>query len=163
MKLTLIALSLILAAALLWAVRLPRTRAAEATRELAAPVERVFAVVTDIEDASWRSDLKDVRVLDRTPGREVWEEIPHRGPPIRFRTRARVSPERFEIEIVDGNGFGGHWVGEFHVVAPDRTRLRFVETAFTEGLVPTVMSHLFFDPERAVRTYLDDLARKLGG
>jgi hypothetical protein len=57
----------------------PASRKASGSREIAAPRERVWQLITDVAaQPDWRPDVVAVEVLDATPGRErcgYWNRI----------------------------------------------------------------------------------------
>jgi hypothetical protein len=138
---------------------LPSERLAKRTAKIKASPEIVFAKVTDISNQKWRSNVEKVEVVDLTPGQEVWTEYPKKGPPIKFRTKGRIPLSRFEIEIIDNPQFGGHWVGTFAPVGIGETEIEFTEKVMVIGIIPKIMSYIFFDVDESVEVYLADLKK----
>jgi len=159
MKLVLIGLlaSIVLVAAI--GVSLPNERSSKRKSIIKADIEKVFSRVTEISNQSWRSQIETVEIVDSTPGQEVWIEKPKRGPSMKFRTKVKNHPGRFEIEIIDNPRIGGHWVGTFNSTPNGETEVEFAEHVVVHGLIPKLMSYVFFDIDQSVDTYIDDLKR----
>lgn len=161
-RLTSIAVLLAVGGVWMASALLPERRIASKTRIYRSDREAVFSVVTRIADGSWRRRIRDIRVIDSSPGKEVWVEIPHSGPELRFRTCSLQRPFRFEIEIIDNSNLGGRWIGEFEKLSEGGTRVHFTEEVITSGLIAKFLSRIFFDIEASIEEYLDDLGKKLG-
>jgi hypothetical protein len=139
---------------------LPSERSAKRTVLIKASQETVFAKVTEVSNQAWRSQIGGIEVIDATPGREVWIEKPKNGPPIKFRTRVKTHPSRFEIEIIDNPRFGGYWVGAFSATTNGETAVEFSEHV-VDGLIAKLMSYAFFSVDKSVDRYIKDLQRAL--
>jgi|688.fasta_scaffold313677_3 hypothetical protein len=138
---------------------LPSERTASRKAIIKAPPEVVFSKVTNIADQEWRSTVGEVEVTDLTQGQEVWIEKPKKGPPIKFRTKVKNPVSRFEIEIIDNPNFGGHWVGTFNPVSKGETEVEFTEKVIVTGIIPKIMSHIFFNVDQSVEIYINDLKK----
>lgn len=135
---------------------------------VAAPPERVWAVIADhAAEPAWRKDLRAVeRLPDSERGEEVWREAHFRGPPLTLRTLERIAPsggapgrlvralrlERFLVdgrwEIVVETGEGGTLVTITEFAVTESPFARFF------GLLPGA--------DRFLRLYLTSLAGALG-
>jgi hypothetical protein len=138
---------------------LPSERTATRKATIKAPPEIVFSKVTSIANQEWRSNVGRVEVTNSTQGQEIWIETPKKGPPLKFRTKVKTPVSRFEIEIIDNPSFGGHWVGTFNPVGEGETEVEFTEKVIVTGIFPKIMSHLFFDVDQSVETYISDLKK----
>ena len=134
------------------------------TEYFPCPVERVWQVVTDLSHTAWRSDLKQVEVLDETHFVEytksgyatnftitVWE--PFR----RWAFTMENGNRRWAFTMENGN-MSGSWEGVFES-AEDGAQLHCTETVNAKHwwLHPFVPGYL----KRQQRLYLDDLRREL--
>lgn len=138
----------------------PRERSASAEFQFKASPERVYQQILDIEGArTWRADLQDVRIVTREP-QLVWDEIPRRGPPIRFTLEAARPSEEIVLTLV-GQGFRGRWTGQFRSHAGG-TLARFEERPVAENGFANLMGRIFYNPETSVRHYAVMLATGLG-
>ena len=130
-----------------------------ATREasLAAPPERVFSVLRDVEKfPTWRSDVKSVEVLATTPALR-WRE---RGDnDITFEMETVEAPGKIVTRIVDKTlPFGGSWT---YALSPEGGGTRLVITENGEVYNPLFrfMSRFVFGHTATIDRYLDDLGR----
>jgi uncharacterized protein YndB with AHSA1/START domain len=137
---------------------LPVTRTASATREIAAPPEGVWRLITDVAaQPGWRPELAAVEVLDATPGRERWIERPRGGPAIRFQTERQVAPT--EWTIVFSGPAEGRWTGRLEPLPDNRgTRLSVEEIASVRNPWMRLLARLVFDPQVFVDAYLRQVA-----
>ena len=92
------------------------------TEYFPCPVERVWQVVTDLSQTAWRSDLKQVEVLDETH----FVEHTKSGYATNFTVTACEPFRRWAFAMENGN-MSGSWEGIFEA-AEGGTRLHCTET-----------------------------------
>lgn len=85
------------------------------------PREAVWAVVTDLDNWQWRSDLEG---LEQT-GPDSFVEYGKGGFATHFTVTSRQEPERWAFDLVNAS-MEGTWTGEFQVV-PEGTKITFTE------------------------------------
>ena len=117
------------------------------------PVERVWQVVTDLTNTSWRSDLKRVEVLDEAH----FVEHTKSGYATRFTVTVWEPPRRWAFTMENGN-MTGAWEGIFEGLEGG-ARLTCTEEVNAKHwwMRPFVPGYL----KRQQRLYLDDLRRAL--
>ena len=132
-----------------------------ATREttLAAPPERVFSVLRDVEKfPTWRSDVKQVEVLATTPALR-WRE---RGDnDITFEMETAEPPRKIVTRIADKTlPFGGSWTYE---LSPEGggTRLAITENGEVYNPLFRFMSRFVFGHTVTIDRFIEDLGRHL--
>jgi uncharacterized protein YndB with AHSA1/START domain len=132
-----------------------------ATREtrLAAPPERVFSVLRDVEKfPAWRSDVTSVEVLATTPALR-WRE---RGDnDITFEMETVDAPGKIVTRIADKTlPFGGSWTYE---LSPHDggTRLVITENGQVYNPLFRFMSRFVFGHTATLDKFLEDLGRHL--
>ena len=126
-----------------------------------APIEKVWNAVTDIENqAAWRGDLKEVKIIEKSEKGLVWIEYPKKGRPITFREKAKKPYSRYEIEILPGGSFSGYWIGEFSEV-DNGVKLEFTEVGKIHNLIFRVPAYFFFDLEKTIKEYQENLKNHL--
>lgn len=156
-----VAILVILAlAALIFAIGLLLPKQHEFVKEayLKSPPEKVFQVITDFEGQTpWRSDVKEIRVIDHN----TWTEVPKNGTPITFRTKQKVENQIFEIEIIEPKSFNGFWVGTFEQT-PTGTKVLFKEVVIIKNPFFRVLSSIFVDLNKTMEVYMNNLKNKLG-
>jgi hypothetical protein len=142
---------------------LPKQRKAERRTKFDAPVERVWEIVTNIEEqVKWRPSLTRVKVQEHSGDFETWIEYPKNGPAIFFKTKLKNPPTRFEFELTDAKTWKGYWTGEFTPLANHKTSVTFTECSEIANPFIRVLSYVFFDLGATIDQYLKELADKLG-
>jgi hypothetical protein len=150
-----IVLIVIAGAVFAYGASLPVEVKAERTQTLNAPVDKVYAIVSDVAgQAAWRSDVGNVRMS--ADGRS-WTEETKQGVTIAFEEVARTPPTRFEIDFTSPQGFSGRWVGVFAPTPDGKTQITFTETVRTESPIGRLMQQIFAPPGAHIDLYLKDL------
>ena len=117
------------------------------------PIEVVWDTVTNLNDFSWRSDLKDVRIIDENN----FIEITKNGVETYFRITECIKYQSWIFEIENKN-IKGAWVGKFYV-EDDKTILDFTETVVSKQLIFKPFISLYL--KRQQKIYFRDLKAKL--
>lgn len=120
---------------------------------LICPIEIVWDTVTNLNDYSWRSDLKDVRIIDENN----FIEITKNGVETYFRITECIKYQSWIFEIENKN-IKGTWVGKFYV-EDDKTILDFTENVVSKKLIFKPFISLYL--KRQQRIYFKDLKVKL--
>ena len=137
---------------------LPKEREFVKTANLKSPPERVFKIVTDVENqTSWRNDIQEIKVIDQY----TWTETPKKGTPITFKTKQKVENQIFEIEIIEPKSFNGYWVGTFEQI-PTGTKVHFKEVVVIKNPFFRVLSAVFVDLDQTMEDYMTNLKTHLG-
>ena len=100
-------------------------------------------------------------LIEENDGIEVWDEIAKNGSVIRFRTANKQPYSLYEFDIIRGNGFTGHWKGELKSTSTGGTHFTSTETIRIKNPFIKLLSYLFFDLEKFMHTYQNDLRVKL--
>lgn len=117
------------------------------------PVEKVWAIVTDLDNWQWRSDLES---LEQT-GPDTFTEYGKGGFPTRF-TVTRTDPlTRWEFDMENAN-MRGHWSGVFRTV-PAGTEVVFTEQVTAKKWIMRPFVKAYLQKQQA--RYLADLKRAL--
>ena len=136
-----------------WAMTLPQEASASRTALIDAPVDDVFALITDVGNQStWRSDVGTVEVSDDG---KSWVENTSQGIEITFREETKEHG-LYIITYSSPQGFTGHWEGRFGD-ENGATRVDIVETTRTEGLFTRAMARIFAPAGAHIDLYLNDL------
>lgn len=157
---TIVALSLLAIVLLIFIIGLSMPARREYLRqsELKASPDKVFRAVTDVaSQPAWRSDVKEIKVVDSIS----WTEIPYRGTPLTFRVKQKVENHIFEIEIVESASINGSWIGIFEQNGTG-TKVEFKEVIVVKNPFMRVMSVLFTDLDKTMDLYMRNLRNKLG-
>lgn len=155
----LISVVAIIAIVLIIGLFLPKERTFTKTAVLNSDVTKVFNIVTDFKNqTTWRSDVKEIIVIDNN----TWTEVPKKGTAITFKIKQKVENEIFEIEIIEPNNFNGYCVGTFKQTKPNETAMEFKEVVTISNPFFRVLSYLFVDLDKTMELYLQNLKQKLG-
>lgn len=137
---------------------LPSKREFVKHAELKSPPEKIFHVVTAVEDqTSWRNDVQKIKII----GPNTWTEIPKKGISITFRIRQKVENRLFEIEIIEPKSFNGSWIGTFEETTTG-TKVVFREVVVIKNPFFRVWSSIFLDLDKVMEVYISNLKTKLG-
>ena len=117
------------------------------------PIEVVWDTVTNLNDFSWRSDLKAVKIIDE----HNFIEIAKNGIETYFRITECIKYQSWIFEIENKN-IKGAWVGKFYV-EDDKTILDFTETVVSKKLIFKPFISLYL--KRQQKIYFRDLKAKL--
>lgn len=122
--------------------------------EFACDVEKVWDVVTSLEEYSWRSDLGKIEILE--PGRRFAEHTKD-GYVTEFTITAFEPYKRYEFDMENEN-MKGHWIGIFSGHG-GKSMIEFTEDVTAEKIFmkPFVKGYLKKQQEK----YVEDLRRKL--
>lgn len=121
--------------------------------ELSADIGTVWAVVTS-DNASWRSNLREIKRIDETHFIEVGRD----GYETRFTVTAAEPNSLYEFDIENDN-ITGHWTGKFSV-QNGKTAIEFTEDVTPKRAImkPFVKGYL----KKQQAAYLRDLRKALG-
>lgn len=117
------------------------------------PIEIVWDTVTNLNDFSWRSDLKAVKIIDE----HNFIEIAKNGIETYFRITECIKYQSWIFEIENKN-IKGTWVGKFFSKG-DKTILDFTENVISKKIIFKPFISLYL--KRQQRIYFKDLKVKL--
>ena len=117
------------------------------------PIEIVWDTVTNLNDFSWRSDLKAVKIIDE----HNFIEIAKNGIETYFRITECIKYRSWIFEI-DNKNIKGFWLGKFYSKG-DKTILDFTENVVSKKVIfkPFISFYL----KRQQKIYFRDLKVKL--
>ena len=120
---------------------------------LLCPIEKVWNKVTDLNDFVWRSDLKNIRIIDDNK----FVEISKDGIETYFKVTECIKNQCWSFEIENEN-IKGTWVGKFYSHG-DKTTLDFTENIVSKKLIfkPFIGSYL----RKQQNLYFKDLKKAL--
>lgn len=121
---------------------------------LSADISKVWDVVTDVENYSWRSDLSRTELLEKKQFVEYTKE----GYPTTFTITSSVPYERWEFDMENSN-MKGHWVGIF-TPKEGKTEIEFTENVTVKKIFlrPFIKRYL----RRQQALFVADLEKTLG-
>jgi uncharacterized protein YndB with AHSA1/START domain len=140
---------------------LPVKHVASRQARLRQPPDKVFAVITNVEEfPAWRPSVKRVELLPAHDGRPRFREIGSDGS-ILFETDSVVAGKRLVNRIADPSlPFGGRWTYD---LAPDGsgTLLTITENGEVYNPVFRFVSRFIMGHTRTIDQFLTDLSKRL--
>ena len=117
------------------------------------PIEIVWDTVTNLNDFSWRSDLKAVKIIDE----HNFIEIAKNGIETYFRITECIKYQSWIFEI-DNKNIKGTWIGKFYSKG-DKTILDFTENVVSKKIIFKPFISLYLKRQQII--YFKDLKVKL--
>lgn len=133
-------------------------RRAVITAVFKADVQTVWDVVTDNENAGWRSDLSNIEVLDHG---DRFVEYTTAGASTLFTITVKEPLKRYEFDMENKN-FSGHWAGIFSETEDGGTKIEFLEEIKMASTVMELFSYLVMSLKKMQEAYIYDLKKRLG-
>ena len=121
---------------------------------LSADISKVWDVVTDVENYSWRSDLSRTELLEKKQFVEYTKE----GYPTTFTITSSVPYERWEFDMENSN-MKGHWVGIF-TPKEGKTEIEFTENVTVKKIFLRPFIKRYLRKQQAL--FVSDLRKALG-
>lgn len=141
--------------------RRPAEHVVTRTVSVAAPPERVFAVVSDVRRAPrWRTDVSHVRVVEETPRLRYREH--GRFGPVLFEVETSAAPSRWVACVVPDRGdlaFAGRWSWALEPDGGGGTRVTLTEEGTVRSPIFRALMHHLFGEASTVERTLRALAR----
>ena len=127
----------------------------ECTVDFGSSVDKIWQIITDNSNYTWRSDLAKIEVSD---GGNHFVEYTKNGYATEFTVTLKIPHERYEFDMKNDN-MAGHWTGVFHQVN-GRTKVTFIEEVEAKGLVKQLFAGVYLKKQQ--KAYIADLKRALG-
>lgn len=118
-------------------------------------LDRVWSLVTSLENYSWRSDLSRIEVLEAG---KKFVEYTKSGYATTFTITLLKSMKRYEFDM-DNENMHGHWVGMFSYDNGE-TYVDFTEDVTTKKLFFKPFVRMYLKKQQAL--YIKDLRNTLG-
>lgn len=122
--------------------------------EFQCEVEKVWKIVTSLDEYSWRSDLDKIVVT--VPEKE-FEEHTKDGYVTKFHITAYDQYKRYEFDMENGN-MQGHWTGIFSY-SDGITVIEFTENVTAKKLIMKLFVGAYLKQQQA--KYIQDLRNAL--
>ncbi|MGJ4745021.1 LIC10604 family protein [Leptospira sp. SA-E8] len=137
---------------------LPKDHIASAEKDFSSSPENLYKIICNVREyQNWRSGLKSVDIESDT----IWTESDSHGNHIRFGIIEERSPNYLKTKILSEDlPFGGGWQFEISRNGSN-TKLKITETGFVTNPLFRVLSKFVFGHDATMKTYLEDLSRKL--
>lgn len=116
-------------------------------------VKKAWAVVTDLENYSWRSDISKIEIVNE----KQFVEYTKQGYATTFTVTELEPYKRWEFDMENDN-MKGHWTGIF-VQKGDKTEIDFSETVVAKKVFMKPFVSAYLKKQQAL--YIADLRRAL--
>lgn len=116
-------------------------------------IQKVWDVVTSLENVAWRSDLDRVEVINE----KQFVEYAKGGYPTTFTVTVKEMLKRWEFDMENGN-MKGHWTGIF-IQRDGQTEINFTEEVTVKNPVMKLFVKSYLKKQQAA--YIKDLRRAL--
>ena len=136
---------------------LPRDHVETRSTTVAAPPDRVFALVTNVDDyPRWRRSLSAVEMQPPVEGRPRWVEVSGRDR-LPLEMIERQAPRRVVTRITDPDlPFGGTWTFELAADGPG-TRVTITERGEIRNPIFRALARFVFGYAATMEVWLDEL------
>lgn len=138
---------------------LPRIRTKTKQCILNAPVDVVFAIVTNNQEWHYRSSLDDLEIIRTQGDIEEWEETAN-GITIRFKTLEK-RPHSFYSFEMDSKMFTGKWQASFEPMEGGKTLFTATEKIEYKNLFFRLVGYAFMDLNKFMTTYQEELTARI--
>jgi uncharacterized protein YndB with AHSA1/START domain len=140
--------------------RMPYNHSVTVTGVVAAPQEKVFALITNVaHGADWRPAVKSVTTLAPDNGRDHWVEHLSHGQFMTFLATRTEAPTRREVTLDDPRtSYGGTWTYQLSPgPSPNTTTLQITETGFIKPPLYRFLMNRIMGPTHNLDQYMKDI------
>lgn len=116
-------------------------------------IQKVWEVVTSLENYSWRSDLNKIEIINENQFIEYTKE----GYATTFTVTAKEPCKRWEFNIENDN-IKGHWIGVF-TNKNGQTEVNFTEEVIAKKIIMKPFVKLYLKKQQGL--YIADLKKVL--
>lgn len=116
-------------------------------------IQKVWEVVTSLDNYAWRSDLSNIEVINETQFIEYTKD----GFATTFTVTAKEPYKLWEFDMENDN-IKGHWIGKF-AEKNGQTEVDFTEDVIAKKLVMKPFVKLYLKKQQAL--YISDLEKVL--
>lgn len=116
-------------------------------------IQKVWDVVTSLENYSWRSDLSKIEVVNE----KQFVEYTKKGYPTTFKITVVEPFNRWEFDLENGN-MTGHWIGLFNQKG-EYTEINFTEEVVAKKVFMKPFVKAFLKKQQ--KLYIEDLRKAL--
>ncbi|MDY6148336.1 MAG: SRPBCC family protein [Porphyromonas sp.] len=138
---------------------LSRTRTETKQCILNAPIDVVFAIVTNNQEWHYRNSLDDLDIIRTQGDIEGWEETAN-SVTIRFKTLEK-RPHSFYSFEMDSKMFTGKWQAIFEPMEGGKTLFTATEKIEYKNLFYRLVGYAFMDLNKFMTTYQEELTARI--
>lgn len=116
-------------------------------------IQKVWDIVTSLENTAWRSDISRIEVINE----EKFVEYTRDGYPTTFTVTVKETCKRWEFDMENGN-MKGHWIGVF-LQKDGQTEIDFTEEVTVKNPIMKLLIKSYLKKQQ--ETYIRDLTKAL--
>jgi len=139
---------------------LPKQRIVSRQSTYPVTPETLYNIVTNNDDWQYRTELKDLTIIQKNGKYEVWDEISKNGTIIRFTTKEKKKYSFYSFDM-ESQIFSGYWTATFEAVGNKETLFTATEYISVKNPFIKTLSYLFFDIGKLMDNYQKDLKNKV--
>jgi len=151
---------LLLAIIYIVGIILPKERVVSIQSDFDVFPELFYRIVIDNTDWQYRTDLKELIIVERNSEMEIWDEVSKNGSIIRFKTKEKI-PYSFYSFTMESNLFTGYWTADFKENSNGGTTFTATEYVRMKNPFTRALSYLLFDLAKFMEIYQTDLKTKI--
>jgi len=139
---------------------LPKERVVVCETIYNAPPEKVYDIVTDNDNWSYRTELQSLEITERKGDKEVWIEKTKDGAETTFRTLDK-KPYSFYSFNMENKMFTGYWTADF--IEKDNGKTHFIAKEHIQIKNPFIkaVSYVFFDIRKLMEQYQENVRKRI--
>lgn len=123
-------------------------------KEFTCDKEKLWNIITDNNDYSWRSDLSKIEIVDDTH----FIEYAKNGYPTYFTITSKRKLEEYRFDMKNSN-IEGHWIGLFKELPNGNIELDFTEEIETSNFIMKLLAKFYLKSQQ--KRYFKDLERRI--
>lgn len=115
--------------------------------------KKVWNVITNNNDYTWRSDLSRIEIIDENNFIEYNKEFP-----TYFNITSKVENKEYKFDLKNKN-MNGHWTGNFTIIDENTTKVEFIEEIEVKNPIMKLLAKNYL--KHMQQTYVEDLIKVL--
>lgn len=123
-------------------------------KEFNCSIEKLWSIITNNADYTWRSDLSKIEIIDD----KHFVEYTKNNFPTYFTITAKREYEEYRFDIENAN-IKGRWAGLFRQLPDGRAELDFTEEIATNHPIMKLLAKPYLKSQQ--RKYMKDLDQKI--
>lgn len=123
-------------------------------KEFNYDLEKLWSIITDNTNYTWRSDLSKIEIIDD----KRFIEFTKNNYPTYFTITSKVNLKEYKFDIENTN-IKGKWTGIFKKLDNGNALLDFTEEIETNNIIMKLLAKLYIKSQQ--KRYMNDLAKEL--
>ena len=125
-------------------------------KEFNCDKNKLWQIVTNNQDYTWRSDLSKIEIVDDNH----FIEYTKKGYPTYFTITSKKELQEYRFELKNDN-IKGNWIGKFKDLPNGNVELDFTEEIEVSNFIMKLFAKKYL--ENMQKKYMDDLTKKIEG